>query len=93
MREEQKKRAAQIWQKYVEAGEHLINASQEVAHSELDRQRNAVIPEVLQILERYRSGASQLDEFKTQVDSINKRNRLWGFKGMSGQMFFNRENV
>ena len=35
------------------------------------------------------SGTLDLDEFKTQIDSINKRNRLWGFKGINGQMFFN----
>ena len=27
--------------------------------------------------------------FKTKNDSINKQNEYWGFKGMSGQMFFN----
>ena len=25
----------------------------------------------------------------TQIDSINKRNEYWGFKGIKGQMFFN----
>ncbi len=28
-------------------------------------------------------------DFKTKVDGINKRNELWGFKGVKGQMFFN----
>ena len=31
----------------------------------------------------------QLEEFKTVLDGINKRNRLWGFQGINGQMFFN----
>jgi hypothetical protein len=89
MNKEQEYRAIQIWQKYCDDGEHFINASQEYSHEQLDRRRIEVIPEVLSILQNYLSNNIQLDEFKTQIDSINKRNRLWGFKGINGQMFFN----
>lgn len=89
MNKEQKKRAVQIWQKYCAEGERFINASQEYTHEELDRRRTEVIPEVLMVLQNYLYSKVQLDEFKTQIDSINKRNRLWGFKGINGQMFFN----
>lgn len=89
MNEEQKKRAIQIWQKYCAEGKQFVNASQEYTDEELDRCRTEVIPEVLSVLQNYLSGRTQLDEFKTQIDSINKRNRLWGFKGINGQMFFN----
>jgi len=89
MNEEQKKRAIQIWQKYSVEGEHFINASQEYTQEALDQRRIEVIPEVLSALQTYLTGSFPLDEFKTLVDSINKRNRLWGFKGINGQMFFN----
>jgi hypothetical protein len=89
LNEEQKKRAIQIWQKYSNEGEHFTNASQEYTHEQLDQRRVEVIPEVLSVLQNYLSGKAQLDEFKTKIDSINKRNRLWGFKGINGQMFFN----
>ena len=29
------------------------------------------------------------EELKYKNDSLNKRHRLWGFKGINGQMFFN----
>lgn len=89
MNEEQRKRAIQIWQKYCVVGEKFINASQEYTHEELDQRRLEVIPEVMTMLQDYLSSKIQLDEFKTHIDSINKRNRLWGFKGINGQMFFN----
>jgi HJR/Mrr/RecB family endonuclease len=34
-------------------------------------------------------GKKTLEAFKTENDSLNKRNSYWGFKGYSGQMFFN----
>jgi len=30
-----------------------------------------------------------LAKFKSKVDGLNKRNELWGFQGIKGQMFFN----
>lgn len=89
MNEDQKKRAIQIWNKYTFEGERFINASQEFGHDELDCLRNEVIPEINAVLHKFLSGEFSLDEFKTRIDSINKRNRLWGFKGINGQMFFN----
>lgn len=89
MNDEQKKRAVDVWQKYNLECEHLLNASKEYTQEELDQQRKEVIPEVVSILKNYLSGKLVLDVFKTQIDSINKRNRLWGFKGINGQMFFN----
>jgi len=89
MNDAQKNRAIQIWQKYCDEGVYLLNASKEYTQEELDQARIKVIPEVRSILENYLLGKTQLDEFKTQNDSINKRHRLWGFKGINGQMFFN----
>ena len=89
MNEEQKKRAIQIWKKYYAEGEESLNASQEYTQRELDQRRREIIPEVLQVLQAYLSGQSALEEFKSKIDSINKRNRLWGFQGINGQMFFN----
>lgn len=89
MNEEQKKRAIQIWQKYCAETEDFLNKSGEFTDVELDQRRSEVIPEVMAVLQDYLSGITQLDEFKTRIDSINKRNRLWGFRGINGQMYFN----
>jgi hypothetical protein len=89
MNNEAKERALMIWRRYQDKGEHFINAGQEFTHDELDRRRLKVIPEVLDILHSYLSGNTPLADFKSKIDSINKRNRHWGFKGINGQMYFN----
>ena len=37
----------------------------------------------------YLAGSIPLAEFKSKNDGLNKRNELWGFSGIKGQMFFN----
>ena len=55
-----------------------------------DQQRARLIDgELKPLLQNYLSGQSNLTEFKTKVDGINKWNEFWGFKGIKGQMFFN----
>lgn len=89
MDDERKARSLQIWQKYVDEGEHFLNASQEFTSSELDQKRMDIIPSIVNLINSYRTNLITLETFKTQLDSINKRNRLWGFMGINGQMFFN----
>ena len=86
---EQKERIHQVWNEYIENGEKFINASQEFTNEELNQRRRDVIPEVLGWLNRFLNGEVPLEEFKTANDGINKRNRLWGFQAINGQMFFN----
>lgn len=55
-----------------------------------DRKRADLIDSTLKpLVSAYFDGSVPLAAFKTQVDGINKRNQLWGFKGVKGQMFFN----
>ena len=82
-------RVQQIWQAYVDSGKTFVNASKEYTQEELDQARRDTIPEVLEWLNRFLNSDVQLEEFKTVLDGINKRNRLWGFQGINGQMFFN----
>lgn len=79
----------QIWKTYTENGEKFVNASQEYNHLELDQRRRDTIPDVLDCINRFLKGEIPLEEFKTVNDGINKRNRLWGFQAINGQMFFN----
>lgn len=58
--------------------------------AELDRKRVELIEGTLKsLLAAYLSGSVSAADFKRQVDGINKRNLLWGFRGIKGQMFFN----
>ena len=55
-----------------------------------DKNRVQVIQDEMgPLLTSYLAGDTALPEFKSQTDSINKKNELWGFKGIKGQMFFN----
>jgi len=78
-----------VWDEYLSHGEKILNASREFTQQELDEKRLATIPDVLGWLNRFLKGEVALEEFKTANDGINKRNRLWGFQAINGQMFFN----
>ena len=45
--------------------------------------------ELIPLLDDYLSSRMSLNDFKTKIDGINKRNEFWGFRGPKGQMFFN----
>ena len=86
---QQTEKAFLVWQNYVDKGEKFLNASQEYTQQELDQKRRKTIPEVAGLMNRFLLGEIPLEEFKTANDGINKRNRLWGFQAINGQMFFN----
>jgi hypothetical protein len=67
----------------------LVESNKEGHYKDLDDRRLKVTKDVEAELNKFFSGQLSLSDFKTHVDSINKKNRLWGFRGMSGQMFFN----
>ena len=88
--EQQRQRAIEVMHEYLEA--LAGKKGESLAHSEdkLDKDRVSLIEgELGSLLDAYLSGSVQLEEFKSKVDGINKRNQLWGFKGIKGQMFFN----
>jgi hypothetical protein len=58
--------------------------------TELDTNRVKLIENELKpLLADYLAGKVALAQFKSKVDGLNKRNELWGFQGIKGQMFFN----
>jgi len=50
---------------------------------------NIIENELKPLLQGYLKVEIDLPDFKSKIDGINKRHRLWGFKGIKGQMFFN----
>jgi hypothetical protein len=89
--EAQKELAVRCMNEYLNAGKDPETGQAPVAASrELDANRQKVISEILRpTVERFLDGNMSLQEFKPEIDRINKRNELWGFKGIKGQMFFN----
>jgi len=93
LNEQQKQRAVEVAREYLAAPEQTeVKPSTEVIKRSvpLDKQRVNVIEEQLKpLLNKYLEGSIKLEEFKSQIDGINKRNSYWGFRGIKGQMFFN----
>ena len=56
----------------------------------LDIGRRQIIRDrLLPAVDAFLKGTMPLEDFKPEIDRINKQNELWGFKGIKGQMFFN----
>jgi len=58
--------------------------------SNIDAERLAAIIELKKFINDFQSNKINIYQFKTNVDSFNKRNNLWGFTATKGQMFFNQ---
>lgn len=85
----QKEKTLEIWQKYLDGGRCVWNAYQEYSDQEINQERVRIIPEVKAWLDKFFEGSVMIEEFKTAIDGINKRNPLWGFRAINGQMYFN----
>ncbi|MEZ6072278.1 MAG: hypothetical protein R3C10_18965 [Pirellulales bacterium] len=90
LNDDQKRRAVEVMHAYLNAPPRPDGRTPLEAHQARDVERVRLIDEELgPLLEGYLSGRTELDEFKSKIDSINKRHTHWGFKGIKGQMFFN----
>lgn len=90
LNQEQLGQAIDVMRAYLAAPSSVEDKSLMEYESELDSQRVMVIENELKpAISSYLTSEISLAEFKTKVDSINKRKELWGFRGIKGQMFFN----
>lgn len=88
--EEQKKRALEVMQEYLAAPNNPDGVDPRQLHAQRDEKRIELIESALKpLVTAYLKDTIELGSFKSQIDSINKRNEYWGFKGIKGQMFFN----
>jgi len=88
--EEQKQRAVDVMKEYLGAPPAEDNSKSVGQNAALDEQRVGVIDGILKpLLTGYLAGDVALEEFKSKIDSTNKRHACWGFRGIKGQMFFN----
>lgn len=85
----QKEKTLEIWKQYLDGGRCVWNAYQEYSDEEINQERVRIIPEVIAWLDKFYNGSVMIEEFKTAIDGINKRNPLWGFRAINGQMYFN----
>ncbi len=90
LNEQQLEHAKEVMREYLSAPADSEGKSPAESNRFWDQERLEVINTQLSpLLSGYFEGEITLDDFKSRIDSINKRNQLWGFKGIKGQMFFN----
>lgn len=78
-----------IWDNYVASNKRVLDIKGN-EFDNIDEARLNAIVELKKFIEQFRSGTINVYEFKTNVDSFNKRNNFWGFTATKGQMFFNQ---
>jgi len=78
-----------IWDNYVQS-ERVIHDTKGNELIKVDNTRLQAIEHIKVFIESFLSEKSNVYEFKTNIDSFNKRNNLWGFTATKGQMFFNQ---
>ncbi len=87
---EQIARAVEVMQEYLHAPPTAVGMTPVQRSAEGDKERVELIEgELGHLVAAYLAGNVPLEEFKTKIDSVNKRHENWGFKGIKGQMFFN----
>jgi hypothetical protein len=90
LNDQQFKRALEVMNEYLSAPRGREGKTPVEAEVECDEKRAKLIENELKpLLAGYFAGNIALADFKSRVDGINKRNALWGFQGIKGQMFFN----
>jgi hypothetical protein len=88
--EQQRKRAIEVMNEFLSAPLGPEGRTPVELDAELDANRVKLIENELKpLLADYLAGKVALAQFKSKVDGLNKRNELWGFQGIKGQMFFN----
>lgn len=77
-----------IWDKYI-ADNKIVLDTKGNDLQDIDSKRLEAITTLKIIVQDFISGAIDIAEFKTDIDSFNKQNNFWGFTSIKGQMFFN----
>lgn len=87
--ESAKKQIRTIWDNYTQSNQVVLDTKGKIINN-ITGQRIIAIKDLKEIISNFINGATNVYEFKTAIDSYNKRNNLWGFTATKGQMFFNQ---
>jgi hypothetical protein len=83
------KQIQMIWDEYDKSDKKVLDSKGNEI-SNIDESRKEAIEQLEVYFREFIDGITDIYEFKTKVDSFNKRNNLWGFTAIKGQMFFNQ---
>lgn len=80
----------QLWDVFAENEFRMQDSQGDIVDMEVaDQRREERLPRLRELIDGFIDGEMVLAEFKSEIDSQNKRFPYWGFKGMNGMMFFN----
>lgn len=88
--EEKKSKSLILLEDFLKSGEMIKRKEGFVSRVDFQITRKKVAEELKKLLENFLSDGLDVNSFKSQVDSINKKQPHWGFRGVKGQMFFNQ---
>jgi len=83
-----KERIKIIWDNFNKTDKKVYDTKGN-AYEDIDKSRLESIEDIKKIFNQFFEGKLNIYEFKTNLDSYNKRNNYWGFTAAKGQMFFN----
>ncbi len=83
------KEIIQIWDNYISSDRIVLDTKGNELPN-IDETRKEAIAQLKKFIQQFVSKKIDIYEFKTTIDSFNKRNNLWGFTATKGQMFFNQ---
>ena len=78
-----------IWDNYLKTDKKVLDTKGNELPN-IDELRSTAIIELKKMISQFNAKEIDIYEFKTTIDSFNKRNNLWGFTATKGQMFFNQ---
>ena len=84
-----KKKIEKIWDNYINIDQKVFDTKGNELPN-INESRLVAIEKLKDYINAFSKGESDISEFKTSIDSFNKRNNLWGFTATKGQMFFNQ---
>jgi hypothetical protein len=89
IKEDKRKQIKEIWDNYIASNQIVLDTKGNVLDA-IDSKRLDAIKNIKSIINGFQKNELNIFEFKSSLDSYNKRNNLWGFTTTKGQMFFNQ---
>lgn len=83
------KRIKDIWDDFINSNQLVLDTKGNELPN-IDDARLKSIENLKILINQFLNNEIDVFEFKTNIDSYNKRNNLWGFTATKGQMFFNQ---
>ena len=90
LNEENKNKALILLDNFIKSGELVKRKDEFLSREVFQESRKKIAIEIKELISQFLEDKIDIEIFKSKVDSINKRNPLWGFRGIKGQMFFNQ---